>query len=359
MNAQVKTLIWLNRICGFVTPRMHRILSLCGEQDLRKAFPNLRREITDRFGADTAAVMADTYDDEGLLNREIEALERAKIKLVSIYNAEYPDLLKEIACPPLLLYCKGDIGLLKTRCIGIVGSRSPSRYGLDVTTTFAAALSQCGLTVVSGLARGIDSQAHRAVLDVSGKTIAVLGCGIDRVYPADNSALYKRIEDEGLIISEYGLGVPPNSFQFPERNRIISGLSEGVLVTEAGLKSGSLLTANDAISQNRELFAIPSNITSVRGMGTNKLIREYPHCAVFSPDDIAERLRISGHTQPASVMQLDFIEEKLVEALGFTELNFEELIQISGLGISDLNAVLTKLELLGIIKKLDNNYYGV
>ncbi|MDD3947060.1 MAG: DNA-processing protein DprA [Clostridia bacterium] len=354
-----KTLLWLNRICGFSTPKMHKIMALAQNHDIRKSFAKYRKAIADRFNAETERIMADTVSDEGLLNRELKSLDEAKIKIVSLFDDAYSAMLKEIGCPPLLLYCRGDIGLLTTDCIGIVGSRSPSRYGLEVTRDFAGTLAKCGLTIVSGLARGIDSEAHRAALDTGGKTIAVLGCGIDKVYPADNAALYKRIEEEGLIISEYGPGVAPNNFQFPERNRIISGLSKGVLVTEAGLKSGSLLTANDAISQNRDLFTVPSNVTSKRGLGSNLLIREYPHCIVFTPDDIAERLNIHSRKEQVSAMQLDFLEEKLVDALGFAELNFEELIELSGLGVSELNAMLTRLELFGIIKKLENNYYGV
>lgn len=359
LGEKQKTLVWLNRICGFATPKMHKITALAQEDDIRIGFAKYRETVARLLGAETASVMADTCSDELLLSKELNSLEEAKIKTVSVYDDGYPAMLKEIGCPPMLLYCKGDVSLLSTRCLGVVGSRSPSRYGLEVTANFSETLAKCGLTIVSGLARGIDSEAHKAALDAEGKTIAVLGCGIDRVYPADNAALYKRIAAEGLIVSEYGPGVAPDNFRFPERNRIISGLSEGVLVTEAGVKSGSLLTANEAIIQNRELFAVPSNITSARGLGSNMLIREYPQCIVFSPSDVAEHLNIQARTDLPTTMQLDFIEEKLVDALGFAELNFEELIQICGLGASELNAMLTRLELFGIIKKLDNNYYGV
>lgn len=359
ISNKTATLVWLNRICGFSTAKMHKLLVLAKDYDIRSSFLRLRSAVESSLGAETANIMADTYNDDCLLNKELNAMAEARIEVVSLYDGIYPNILKQIACPPLLLFCKGDAGLLDTKCIGIVGTRTPSRYGQEVTQDFAATLSRCGLTIVSGLARGIDSEVHRATLDAGGKTIAVLGCGIDKIYPSDNAGLYARIAKDGLLVSEYGLGVPPNNFQFPERNRIISGLSLGVLVTEAGQKSGSLLTASDAINQNRELFAIPCNITSIRGRGSNMLIREYPQCIVFSPDDVAERLNIHNRKEQVSAMQLDFVEEKLVEALGFAELNFEELMQISGLGVSELNSMLTRLELYGIIKKLDNNYYGV
>lgn len=359
MNDRLRTLVWLNRICGFVTLKMQRIFAVAGDADIRRQYPMFAAQIADAVGAETARVMADSYADEGLLNRELDSLARAGIRLVSIYDGEYPPLLKEIPLPPLLLYCVGDVTLMQTRCVGIVGTRDPSRYGLEVTEQFSSTLAKCGLTIVSGLARGIDSAAHRAAVDAGGKTIAVLGCGIDKIYPADNAALYKRIEKEGLLVSEYGPGVPASNFQFPERNRIISGLSEGVLVTEAGQKSGSLHTANNAVDQGRDLFVIPCNVTSSRGFGSNMLIKKMPHCAVFSPDDVAERLGIHGYKEPVTAMQLDFIEEKLVAGLGYAELNFEQLLELTGLGAAELNATLTKLELFGIIKKLDNNYYGV
>jgi DNA processing protein len=359
MNGKLGALVWMNRICGFATQKMQRLLAIAGDADIRRQFPSLYARVAQMMGSDTAGLMMQTCTDEELLNREFDLLARAGIRTISYADEEYPALLKEIPLPPLLLYCKGDISLMQTRCIGIVGSRDPSRYGLEVTELFSKTLAKCGLTIVSGLARGIDSTAHRAALEAGGKTIAVLGCGIDKIYPADNAPLYKKIEKDGLLISEYGPGVPASNFQFPERNRIISGLSEGVLVTEAGQKSGSLHTANNAVDQGRDLYVVPCNITSSRGFGSNMLIKKMPHCAVFSPDDVAERLGIHGYKEPVSAMQLDFIEEKLVAGLGYAELNFEQLLELTGLGASELNATLTKLELFGIIKKLDNNYYGV
>jgi len=359
MNDKLRTLLWLNRICGFVTLKMHKLLAIADGRDIRAEYPFFAAEIAAVAGTETAKTMCATYADEGLLNREIDALARAGVKPVSYYDGEYPPLLKEIGLSPLILYCMGDVSLLQTRCVGVVGTRDPSRYGLEVTEQFSGTLAKCDLTIVSGLARGIDSMAHRAALEAGGKTVAVLGCGIDKVYPADNASLYQRIKSEGLLVSEYGPGVSANNFQFPERNRIISGLSDGVLVTEAGQKSGSLHTANNAVDQGRDLFVIPANLTSTRGFGSNMLIKKMPHCAVFSPDDVAERLGIHGFKEPVSAMQLDFIEEKLVAGLVYAELNFEQLLELTGLGASELNATLTKLELFGIIKKLDNNYYGV
>ncbi len=274
---------------------------------------------------------------------------------------EYPERLNEIDVPPAILYYKGDIGLLKTNCLAVVGTREPSRYGRDYTERFVDELSKYPLTIVSGMARGIDSVAHRTTLNNGGKTIAVLGCGIDIVYPANNAQLYDDIALYGLIISEYTLGTPSLPFNFPERNRIISGISHGVLIPEAGLKSGSLITAENAIKQNRELFIIPSALNSPRGQGGNLLLKTCQAAMVLSPDDVVSALGIRkiDDTTSNNVLQLSFIEEKLISALSYSEIHFDDLIELTGLSVSDLNVLLVKMEIMGLIKKLDNNYYGV
>lgn len=275
-------------------------------------------------------------------------------------DSEYPDCLEEIDVPPAILYYKGDIGLLKTLCLGVVGPREPSRYGRDYTEKFVEILAKCKLTIVSGMARGIDSIAHRVTLQNHGKTIAVLGSGIDVVYPANNAELYDDIAREGLVITEYPLGTPPLAYNFPERNRIISALSKGILIPEAGLKSGSLITADYAIKQNKELFIIPSALNSPRGQGGNKLLKSCQAAMVLSPDDIIDALGVKSQPEAkASDMQLDFIEEKLIDALSYSEMHFDDLVDLTGLGVSDLNALLVRMEIVGLIRKLDNNYYGV
>ena len=275
-------------------------------------------------------------------------------------DAEYPESLEQIDVPPAVLYYKGDVGLLKTKCLGVVGTREPSRYGRDYTEKFVEVLSKCSLTIVSGMARGVDSVAHRTALQNEGKTIAVLGSGIDVIYPANNVQIYNDIARDGLIISEYPLGTPSLAYNFPERNRIISGLSQGILITEAGYKSGSLITAEYAIKQNRELFIIPSALNSPRGQGSNLLLKTCQGAMVMSPDDIISALGIKSQPEKkASAMQLDFMEEKIIDALSFSEMHFDNLVDLTGLGVSDLNALLVRMEIVGLIRKLDNNYYGV
>ena len=198
------------------------------------------------------------------------------INIITCKDKYYPRALKKIVDYPIVIYAKGDIGLLnKADSIAIVGTRNSSNYGRIVTSEFSKGLSKRGKTIVSGLARGIDSYAHLNAIENIGKTIAVLGCGIDFIYPKDNAFLYyKIIEKNGLIISEYPLDTRPNQIFFPQRNRIISGISEKILVTEAGERSGSIITANIAAEQGKSVYAVPGNIFSQMSKGTNELIKD-------------------------------------------------------------------------------------
>ncbi len=197
------------------------------------------------------------------------------IKIITINDDLYPNNLKQIYDPPQILYCLGDITLLNNLSIAIIGCRNASPYGLKISRIFSDKLSKSGLTIISGLARGIDSESHLNSIHNIGKTIAVLGSGIDVVYPKENEELYKEIvESGGLIISEYEPGTKPHKEYFPMRNRIISGLSSGVLVVEAKKRSGTLITVNYALEQGKNVFAIPGNVDSLNSEGTNELIKE-------------------------------------------------------------------------------------
>ena len=196
------------------------------------------------------------------------------IKIINISDDNYPAKLKNIYAPPITIFAKGDISLLSSKAIAIVGSREPSKYGIYVAEKFSKELSKEGIAIVSGLAKGIDTFAHVGALSSFGKTIAVLGSGIDVVYPKENAKYYREISEKGLIISEYIVGTAPESKNFPQRNRIISGLSDGVLVVEARKNSGTMITTDFALEQGKELYVIPGNITSNLSAGTNNLIKE-------------------------------------------------------------------------------------
>src|SRR5580692_12783497 len=196
------------------------------------------------------------------------------VDLIPITDARYPARLREIFDPPPLLYARGRVELLGHLMLAVVGTRRPTAYGTQVATRLSKDLSEAGLTIASGMARGIDTAAHRAVLEAGGDTIAVFGCGVDEVYPAENRKLAETLAEQGLVISEFPMGAPPYPQNFPVRNRIISGMSAGVLVVEGGEYSGSTITAKLAAEQNREMFAVPGNVTSKMSWGPNLLIKQ-------------------------------------------------------------------------------------
>lgn len=212
--------------------------------------------------------------DEILIKKYESYIYKNNIKLINIFDDEYPESLKNIYAPPITLFAKGDVSLLKQKSIAIIGCRDASKYGIFVANSFANQLSKENVVIVSGMAKGIDTSAHIGSINNNGKTIAVLGCGVDIVYPRENVNLYLEILKNGLIVSEYIVGTRPDACNFPQRNRIISGLSKGVLVVEASKKSGTMITTDYALEQGKELFVVPGNITSGTSIGTNNLIKE-------------------------------------------------------------------------------------
>ncbi|MCL2761116.1 MAG: DNA-processing protein DprA, partial [Desulfuromonadales bacterium] len=220
-----------------------------------------------------AALSITTYDYNPYAEKELDAFYKSGADIITIKDADYPSLLLEIPDPPPFLYLKGSIPKTK-RSIAIVGSRKATDYGIATTAKLARELAERGITVVSGMARGVDAAAHRAALNGIGSSIGVIGSGIDIEYPIENRSLYREMEKTGAIISEFPIGAKPDAANFPRRNRIISGISHGVLVVEATEKSGSLITAGLALEQNREVFAIPGNINSRGSKGSNNLIKQ-------------------------------------------------------------------------------------
>lgn len=281
------------------------------------------------------------------------------VKLITFYDKEYPFLLKQFDDKPLMLYCKGNIDLLKSQCFAVVGTRLPTRYGVRVTEEFVSLLCR-RFTIVSGMASGVDTIAHRTTLYNKGNTIAVLGNGIERVYPPENLQLYNQIAEKGLIISEYDIGSQLSQYNFPQRNRIISGLSRGVLVTEAGKKSGTMTTINHALAQGREVFCVPGSIYNKASAGCNNIIKECQTICVTDVNDIFENLGQNPIETQLSLMKLDFMEERIVDYLTKNgERHFEEILMEVDLSVSELNSLLIKLSARGIINKCSNNYWSV
>ena len=295
--------------------------------------------------------------ERGQINLEkyLARLETEKIKVISEKDQSYPVLLKEISSPPVLLYVKGDVELLNSTCFAVVGTRLASVYGKETVERMVAELVLNGLTIVSGLALGIDALAHRATLNNRGKTIAVLGGGVDVIYPVQNRELYHRLEAEGCIISEFPLGTEPMPFHFPIRNRIISGLSLGVLVVEAQEESGSLITAQFALEQGREVFAVPGSIFSPKSQGTNHLIAKGEAKLVTSVAEILTELNLSVKSGQQEAKKLFFTspEESLVwEKLEEEPQHVDQLAQKLDCDPAVLSASLTILEMKGAVQNV-------
>ncbi|MBQ7880394.1 MAG: DNA-processing protein DprA [Clostridia bacterium] len=292
------------------------------------------------------------------LNQIIEGYERDNIKTITIFDDNYPELLKKVDCPPFCLYCKGNIDLLNTKCIAVVGSRKISDYGKVVTAMFTKEFVRAGLTVVSGMALGVDAVAHNTVLENNGATIAVLAGGFNHIYPSANFGLYRQICQTGLVITEYPPNAEPLAYNFPVRNRIIAGLSLGVLVTEAGLKSGALHTKNYAVDSGREVFAVPGKITSSESEGTNNIIKQCQTTMVTKPKDIFEALHINLEEKSKKPsQQLDMTTTSILNYILAEKKTFQEIADFTQLSTRDLNNKLIEMQMDGLIIKLAGNSY--
>lgn len=301
------------------------------------------------------------------IERELKAIEREHIEVRSLLDPAYPALLKRIADPPPLLYITGALTEQDALAVAIVGARRATAAGRAMTEELSHDLAGAGITIVSGLARGVDAAAHRGALAAQGRTIAVLGCGIDRTYPLEHERLRRQIEERGAILSEVPMGAPPHSHHFPRRNRIISGLSLGVIVTEAAINSGSLITARLAAEQGREVFAVPGFVKEDTSRGTNALLKEGAALIERAQDVIdavlpqleqALRLRL----QPSRERNIpgDHLgkEEQLVyDVLSYDPLTVDDVIVTAGLPVSTVMASLLSLELRQRIRQLPGQRY--
>jgi DNA processing protein len=291
------------------------------------------------------------------VEKELSLLGKVGGKIVTLKDEGYPKRLRDIYDPPALLYVRGEFRREDTLAIAIVGSRKTSPYGRWITEKIGQDLARHGVTVVSGMARGIDSVAHIGALQGGGRTIAVLGCGVDVIYPLENRNLFNQIIEHGAVLSEFPMGSPPEGGHFPRRNRIISGLSIGVVIVQAGSKSGSLITANYALEQGREVFAIPGNVGAQGSRGTNQLIKEGAKLVESSEDILEEILpqwEREEETFPIPESPLpDLTEEEkiLYKLLGEMPLHIDTIIRESQLDPGKVSSFLLNLELKGLISQ--------
>lgn len=346
---------------------VHRLVEVFGSPDrILSAQPEELREV-EGIGRQLAARISDQAQVQ-VARRNAEkivgdTLDR-NCSVVCPADDSYPSGLLHIPDAPLALYCHGDMTCLAQPLVAIVGSRAATTYGKRVSFELARELARHGVVVISGMAMGIDGEAHRGALAGGGKTIGVLGCGIDVIYPHQHAELFRDVAANGLLMSEYPPGTQPDGFRFPERNRIISGISSGTLVVEASLKSGSLITARLALDQGRDVFAVPGRIDSPKSQGTHRLLQQGAKL-VNSVDDILEELDLAGlavatqssDTLPERNIELSGEEELLLSCLDIYPVTIDELVRDSGYDTATVFQMLFRLEMEGVVRQLPGQQY--
>jgi DNA processing protein len=294
------------------------------------------------------------------LDAQMERIEALGLHLITWQDPDYPPRLKEIEQSPPLLYVKGELSPSDEWALAVVGTRSPTTYGKEAAQRLAGGLAENGVTVISGLALGIDSVAHRAALEAGGRTIAVLGSGLDVIYPARHASLAQAIVESGALVSDFPLGTKPVAGNFPARNRIISGLGLGTVVVEAGARSGALITLQFALEQGRETFAVPGGIHSRMSAGTNAAIQRGEAKLVMDVRDILEELDLAmivEQKEVRAVLPENPTEAALMACLGGDPLHIDEIVRRSGLPTATVSSALCLMELKGMVRRVENMSY--
>ena len=367
---EIDALIILNAITGLTNSRIRKLIEYFGSaKEVLAVTPQKLLDenlITSKMYSSIAA-----FNQDAFLKKEQKLIEQHHVRVISQQDESYPELLKNIPDAPLLLYWKGVLEKVDNLAVAIVGSRKASVYGLNIAGRFAEELSEFGISVISGMARGIDTIAHKGALSKKGSTVAVLGSGLANIYPKENTKLFHQITETGAVISEFPMSTDPISFNFPRRNRIISGMSLGIIVVEAFERSGALITSRLALEQGREVFALPGNINSPGAKGTNKLIREGAKL-ITSLQDVLEELKpqMQGYlelekkedvkekvTISKPLPDLSVKEEKVYEILSEEPVHIDMLVHQSAMSISELSSVILGLELQNLIKLLPGKHY--
>ncbi len=349
--------VGFNMVPGIGPARVRALLSYFGSlQEAWYASPEaLQAAGLDRRSRESLLYVRQHID----LDREMARLERARVQVLTWEDSEYPARLRHIYNPPPVLYVRGHLRPEDEWAVAVVGTRRPTTYGREVARVLATELAQAGITVVSGLAVGIDAEAHRAALEAGGRTIAVLGSGFRHLYPARHRTLARDIVAQGAVLTEYPLDVRPEPANFPPRNRIISGLALGVVVVEAGRTSGALITARFAAEQGREVFAVPGPIFNRPSEGTNRLIQEGAKL-VTSVQDILEELdltRVAEHQEARHHLPASELEGHILACLGDGPLHVNDIVRRTRLNAADVISTLTLMELKGLVRQVGHMEY--
>ncbi len=362
---ETDALLILNAIPGLKNAEIIQLIRLCGSaQDVLAA--DSERLVKHTGLSLRLARKITRFEQKAFLDEEYLLCERFGVKIVSCFDSAFPRLLRHIPDCPIVLYYKGDITLEDDTCVAIVGSRISTIYGLHIAESLAAQLAEVGLTVVSGLARGVDSAAHRGSLKASGRTLAVLGCGLSQTYPPENKDLMETIALHGAVLSEFPLKAAPLRFNFPRRNRIISGLSLGIVIVEARRRSGALITSRFALEQGREVFAVPGRIDQPTAWGTNQLIKQGAS-VVLSVKDILAELKlplrdsldkgtVAGHKtqgkeKTGACIPLPQSQQMIYDILGREPLHIDDLAVRCQKSIHEMMGPLLQLELQRLVKR--------
>ncbi len=370
-SANIKYWLALTNVKDIGPAAIKRLLSVFILPE--KVFKAALSEISDVLNIrESQAKNIKEFDEWDKVEKEIQKIKKHDIRIITFNDTEYPESLKQIDSPPMLLYCKGFVDPNDRYAVAIVGSRMMTEYGRRVAEKIASELSNCGLTIVSGMAKGIDTISHKSALKAGGRSIAVLGSGLDRPYPFENNELFRVLSKSGCVLSEFAMGTPPNKENFPRRNRLISGLSLGVIVIEATKESGSLITANYALEQNKEVFAVPGNITSKSSSGTNELIKKGAKL-VQVVDDILEELH--PHLAGLKEYSLKILSKKTTTVNNLPEISDDEKNILSVIGNdlvhidiisrklnlvpTRLHPLLLDLEIKGLIRQTEGNKFCI
>ena len=358
LNAEIKYWVAFNNIPGIGRVRLGQLESYFGglEQAWQAPLGEMKKAGLDSVALRAISQSRDSIDPEA----EMAKLEHFGVQVITCNDKTYPRRLKEIYDFPPLLYMKGELKPEDDWCLAVVGTRRATIYGKQITEEITSDLARSKITIVSGLARGIDTIAHRSALEVGGRTIAVFASGLDIVYPAENARLAQDIMAKGALLSEYPLGTRPRAENFPRRNRILSGLSLGVLVTEGGEDSGAMITAADAIEQNREVFAVPGSILSPSSRGTNQLIQKGEAKLVRQYTDILEELNLMAverQIEMREVLPESENESLLLKQLSAEPSHIDEVCRRSGLPAATVSGTLAMMELKGLVKQVGTMNY--
>ena len=331
---------------------------------LWNTFDSAEQLVSDFSDSDTACqILGDSFSGinaalkRKAYNELIAEMDKHDVFAVTCFSDTFPESLRNSDDMPYVLFCRGNAKLLSSDSLGVVGTRKITSYGKRVTRDFVATLCK-HFTIVSGLAYGVDAVAHETTLNEGGKTIAVLGGGLINVYPQANQGLADRIlASGGLLISEYGMNATPLAYRFPHRNRLVSGLSQGLLVCQASVKSGTNSTVECALQQGRDVFVVPGEIYDISYAGSNRLIKSMQGACVTAPRDIVEYYGLDLIDAKSATYQISIEEQQVVNALSLGQLTFDQLVLQTGIAPADLNFLLANLELRSIIAKLPGNTY--